>query len=328
MAPTDIAVIGDGGWGITLALLLFSKGCRVTVWGVFPDYAEEVKKTRESDKFLPGIRIPEGIGFTCDEESVAGKDCYVIAVPCQYLDETLRRFKGVIRGSVVSVVKGIESGSLRRPSQIICDILADVRMAVLSGPTIAYEVSRGMPSTCVISSGDVELARCMQDMFMTGKFRVYTCDDVTGVELAGALKNVIAIAAGISDGLGFGVNTKAALLTRGLVEIARLGTAMGANRETFNGLAGLGDLATTCMSPHSRNRWFGEEIAGGRTMAEVVAGTDMVVEGINTAKSAHELSVKYGVDMPISSAIYKVLYKDKRPQDAVRELMTRSPKSE
>lgn len=228
----------------------------------------------------------------------------------------------------VSVTKGIENKTLKLMNELIVEILGNIPLVMLSGPTIALEVANGVPTTIVAASSDIELARAVQTVFSTDRFRVYTNNDVVGVEVGGSIKNVIAIASGISDGLGFGTNTKAALLTRGLVEIVRLGVAMGAKPETHYGLSGLGDLATTCMSSYSRNRWLGEEIGKGKKLKDVLGETEMVVEGVATAKSAHELSGKYKVDMPITQEIYKVLYENKDPKIAVQDLMTRSPKEE
>ncbi len=328
MLTKKVAVIGDGGWGTTLAVLLYYKGYNIILWSAFSDYAEVLDKERENKKFLPGVKIPENIRITSDLNTLDKNDLYIIAVPCQYLRKTLKNFVGIIKGPVVSAVKGIENSSLKRPSEVITDVLGKLNLSVLSGPTIAYEVVRGIPTTCIISSEDNNTACELQKIFSTEKFRVYTSNDIIGAELAGALKNIIAIAAGISDGMSFGVNTKAALLTRGLVEIARLGVEMGAGKDTFNGLSGVGDLATTCMSFHSRNRWFGEEIGKGKSLKEVLSETKMVIEGVATTKAAYELAKRYKVEMPITEQIYQVLYKGKNPKEAVRELMTRALKKE
>jgi len=328
MSRKQIAVIGDGGWGTTLALLLNNKGYNCIIWSAFPEYAAVVDKTRENKKFLPGLKLPKGIAVTGDLERIKGADYYILAVPCQYLRGVLKKVRFIKDKPIVSVVKGIETSSLKQPSEIVREELGDVELAVLSGPTIAYEVVKGIPTTCVISSYDDRLARELQEIFSTENYRVYTTDDVIGVEIGGALKNIIAIAAGISDGMGFGTNTKAAILTRGLVEIARLGVKMGAKPETFMGLTGVGDLATTCMSEHSRNRCFGEAIGKGKSVKDVLARTKMVVEGVATTKSAYKLCRKYKVEMPIVEQIYKVIYERKKPRAAVRELMTRAKKSE
>lgn len=323
-----IAIIGDGGWGTTLAILLYNKGYNIILWSPFRDYAKVLKEERENKRFLPGVKIHDSIFITSNSGDLEDNDFYIIAIPCQYLRAALSKFKGRLKGLFVSVVKGIENNTLKRPSEVIYETLGRSGLAVLSGPTIAYEVARGIPTTCVVSSEDEELTVELQKVFSTEKFRVYRSNDVIGVELGGALKNIIAIAAGISDGMGFGINTKAALLTRGLAEIMRFGVRMGAKSETFNGLSGVGDLATTCMSFHSRNRWCGEEIGKGKKVKEVLSQTKMVVEGVATTKSVYELSKRYKVEMPITEEIYKVLYEDKNPGDAVRGLMTRAPKSE
>ncbi len=326
-----ISVIGDGGWGTTLAILLVRKGFEVSLWGAFPDYIEELKSTRENIKFLPGVKIPEEIEITAVmAEALDKSELVILAVPSQYMRGvvTMLKMEDLSGKAFVSVTKGIETKTLKRMSEIVAELLGKVPLAVLSGPTIALEVANGVPTTAVISSRDSDLAKRSQDIFTNDHFRVYTNDDVVGVELGGALKNVIAIAAGITDALGFGANTKAALLTRGLVEIVRLGMAMGARCETFYGLSGLGDLTTTCISPYSRNRWLGEEIGRGKKLSEVLKETEMVVEGVATSKSAFELSRKYRVEMPIVQEVHKVLYEGKDPKKAVHDLMTRAPKGE
>lgn len=326
-----ICIIGDGGWGTTLAILLSRKGCGVTIWGAFPDYIEILRNNRENAKYLPGVKIPEAIKITSAlDEAVAGKDIVILAIPSQFMRGTITRLKmcDLSNKIFVSVTKGIENKTLKRMSEVIEEVLGALPLAVLSGPTIALEVANGIPTTIVASSGDLGLAKRIQDTFMTERFRVYTNSDVTGVELGGALKNIIAIAAGASDAMGFGTNAKAALLTRGLAEMARLGVAMGAKRETFYGLSGLGDLMTTCISQYSRNRWLGEEIGKGKRLKDVLKETEMVVEGVATTKSAYELSKRYNVDMPVAQEIYRVLYENKDPKIAVRDLMTRSPKVE
>ncbi len=327
----NICVIGDGGWGTTLGILLSKKGYNVTMWGAFPDYIETLKLKRENIKFLPGIKIPDEIYFTASmDEALQGKELVILAIPSQFMRGVLAKIKthGFSGKIFVSVTKGIENNTLKRISEIITEILGLVPLVVLSGPTIAHEVASGVPTTIVASSNDPALARDVQDVFLTDRFRVYTNNDTLGVEIGGSLKNIIAIAAGASDALGFGTNAKAALLTRGLAEIVRLGVAMGAKKETFYGLSGLGDLTTTCISPYSRNRWLGEEIGKGKKLKDVLKETEMIVEGVATSKSAYELSKKYGVEMPITSEIYKVLYENKDPKKAVHDLMTRSPKGE
>ncbi|MGB2706184.1 MAG: NAD(P)H-dependent glycerol-3-phosphate dehydrogenase [Candidatus Omnitrophota bacterium] len=325
---TEIAVIGDGGWGTTVAILLANKGYDVTLWGAFPDYIALLKKERINHKFLPGIKIPEKVRLTQDAGDIKKNAIAVIAIPSKYLRQTITGFKGRIGEKAVSLTKGIEEDTLKRPSEVISDVLGPLKIAAVSGPTISFEVARNLPTTVVAASGDEAFAGEVQNIFTTPSFRAYTSGDITGVELGGALKNIIAIAAGISDGMGLGVNAKAALLTRGLAEIIRLGVKMGARKETFFGLSGLGDLATTCMSSHSRNRWLGEEIAKGKNLKDVLKETEMIVEGVTTTKSAYEMSKKIGVEIPITQKIYELLYHGKKPKDAVRELMTRALKSE
>jgi glycerol-3-phosphate dehydrogenase (NAD(P)+) len=327
----NICVIGDGGWGTTLAVLLAKKDYSVTVWGAFPEYIEVLKSARENAKFLPGVKIPDNVKFTASlGEALKGKEIVVLAVPSQFMRGvlTMLKMEDLSDKLFVSVTKGIENGTLKRMSEVIGEVLGERKLAVLSGPTIALEVANGSPSTAVAASRDLDFAILVQEIFMTDRFRVYATDDITGVEVGGSLKNIIAIAAGCVDALGFGTNAKAALLTRGLVEMVRLGAAMGGKAKTFYGLSGLGDLMTTCMSQYSRNRWLGEEIGKGKSLKNVLKETDMVVEGVATAKSAFDLASKYKVDMPITSEIHKVLYENKDPKKAVHDLMTRAPKIE
>ncbi len=325
---SKIAVLGDGGWGTTVAILLSNKGYDVTVWGAFPDYIALLQKERVNHKFLPGIKIPVEVHLTSDINRISKDGVFVIAIPSKYLRETISRFKGKVGEKIISLTKGIETETLKRPSEVISEVLGASKISVLSGPSISFEVARNLPTTLVAASDEAALAKETQGLFTTSDFRVYTSSDLIGVELGGALKNIIAIAAGISDGMGFGVNTKAALLTRGLAEIIRLGTKMGAKKETFFGLSGLGDLATTCMSAHSRNRRLGEEIGKGKKLKDILKETEMIIEGITTTKSTYELSKKFGVEIPITEKIYDVLYRGKNPKDAVKELMTRALKAE
>ncbi len=327
----NISIIGDGGWGTTLAILLSGKGHDVTLWGAFPEYVEMVKAKRVSEKFLPGVKIPHEVNITASlDEAIDDREIIVLAVPSQYMRGVLARFTPYkLSGKVfVSVTKGIENKTLKRMSEIVREILGDIDVCVLSGPSIAQEVAQGSPTTLVASSGNVVLAKMVQDVFITDRFRVYTNSDVTGVELGGSLKNIIAIAAGISDSLGFGTNAKAALLTRGLIEMARLGVAMGAKKDTFYGLSGLGDLTTTCISKYSRNHHFGEEIGKGKSLKDALKETEMVVEGVATTESAYELAKRHNAEMPIITEIYKVLYENKDPKRGVHDLMTRSPREE
>jgi len=332
MKKLNITILGDGGWGTTLAVLLCRKGFQVTLWGAFADYAAFLDKKRINVKFLPGIKIPRKIKITHDlKEAVSGKQLLILAAPSQHMRGLLRKIKRTSYSSqaiILSAAKGIEVASNKRMSEVIREELGRVRFAILSGPTIAQEVARGIPSTAVIASADLAARQYLQGIFCTQKLRIYTNSDLIGVELGGSLKNIIAIACGISDGLGFGTNTKAAILSRGLAEISRLGVAMGARAATFSGLTGLGDLVTTCISPYSRNRFVGEQVARGRTLKTIEAHMQMVAEGVPTAKSAYALSRRHKVDMPITREVYRVLYQNKSPLKAVQELMTRQRKEE
>jgi glycerol-3-phosphate dehydrogenase (NAD(P)+) len=324
---STVGIIGDGGWGTALALLLHGKGVDTVLWSVSPEYAQYLDAERENVKFLKGFDLPRDLKITSEDDVIKNTECVFFVVPCKYLRPVAARFAGGNFDHVISATKGIENSSLKRPSEILAEFFTDKKISVISGPTISFEVAQRIPTAVVVASGG-SWRKDAQDLLMTDTFRVYTSEDVVGVELAGALKNIIAIAAGISDGLGFGTNTKAAILTRGLVEITRLGIKMGAQKSTFSGLSGLGDLATTCISQKSRNRWFGEQVGKGRNVEEILNGTEMVVEGVGTCRSAYELAGKYRVEMPITQKIYEILYENKDPGRAVKELMTRDPKEE
>jgi len=317
---------------MALALLLDAGGHTVTLWGVDPTYVEQMLRTRLNPRYLPEMPIPDSIGLTSDLAAcVPESDVLVAATPTVYMRAVCGRLAPHLRAEqlVVNVAKGIEQGTLLRGSQIITDVCGEAtRVAGLYGPSHAEEVARGMPTTVVATSQDPDDARAVQGLLMGPTFRVYTNTDVVGVELAAALKNVIAIAAGACDGFGFGDNAKSALLTRGLAEIARLGVAMGARQATFAGLTGLGDLMTTCISPYGRNRAVGMRIARGETLDEIVSSMDQVAEGINTTRSACELAARHGVDMPITREVYAVLFGGKDSQQALRDLMTRAPRPE
>jgi len=327
-----ISIIGDGGWGTALSLVLSQKGLEVSLWGVFKDYIESVARTRENVKFLKGVRIPQSVNITASlNDAINKSDAVILAIPSKYFRGVLGEVKKAAKGDkiYISATKGIESDTLMRMSEVAGDVLGkNKRVAAVSGPSIAVEVANGLPTTLVAACEDINLAKQAQDALMCPTLRVYTSTDVIGVELGGSLKNIIAIAAGMSDSLGFGTNTKAAILTRGLAEITRLGVIMGAKQETFAGLSGIGDLVTTCISPYSRNRWFGEMLGMGKKAKDIVRQTEMVVEGVTTTKSAYELSKKYNVDMPITREIYEIIYNDKSPKDVVRDLMLRSAKPE
>ena len=326
-----ISVLGTGGWGTALSIVLHNKGHNVTLWGSTPDYVEYLKKHRENKKYLKGIEIPSDLKITSDiAETQIETDLIVIAIPTPYVRKTIKPFKNhYLPGTpIVSVIKGIENETLMRGSEILRDVLGEQPIALLLGPSHAEEVARKLPTTVVIACNDIQVAKEIQDIFITERFRVYTNTDVIGVEIGTSIKNVIAIAAGICDGLGFGDNSKAALITRGLAEMTRLGVAMGGQRDTFSGLAGLGDLITTCVSPYGRNRLVGEQIAKGKKLSQILEEMDQVAEGILTTKSVCKLANKYNVEMPITKEIYNVLFEDKDPIKAVNELMVREPKSE
>jgi glycerol-3-phosphate dehydrogenase (NAD(P)+) len=327
----NIAVLGDGGWGTTLSILLAKKGLHVNLWSAFAENADAMTSKRENAKFLPGFSLPVNITISSDiEYALETANLAIIAIPSQYLRKTLSGLKGFNLGSriLISVVKGIENQTFKRPSEIICDELGGADIGILSGPTIAHEIANGLPASCVISSKDPDVAMRAQRVFMTEKFRVYTSEDTIGVELAGALKNIFAIASGISDGLGLGSNAKAALFTRGLLEMKRLGVYLGGKAETFNGLSGMGDLVTTCISPYSRNRSLGESISRGNSLSNILDNMEMVAEGVETTRSVFHLAKKIGIDMPITEQVYNVLFKGKAPHTAVADLMTRDMKAE
>jgi len=332
MQKLNISVIGDGGWGTTLAILLSRKGFKLTLWGAFAEYVSQMKSKRTNAKFLPGVKIPREIEITHDlKDAIARKELIIFAIPSQYMREVLKKVKqcGYQRDAIyLSVTKGIEVGTLKRMSEVIHEELGQIKLGVLSGPTIAHEVVRGIPTTAVIASYDERIRKYLQGIFMADRLRIYTNADVIGVELGGSLKNIIAIACGVSDGLDFGTNTKAAILSRGLAEISRLGHAMGAKVSTFSGITGLGDLVTTCISPYSRNRFVGEQIGKGKSLREIESRMQMVAEGVPTTKSTYSLSLKYKVDMPITREVYLVLYKNRSPERAVKNLMTRRRKEE
>ncbi|MBL8858081.1 MAG: NAD(P)-dependent glycerol-3-phosphate dehydrogenase [Planctomycetes bacterium] len=325
-------VIGDGGWGTALALNLAKGGVAVTLWSAFPEQARELTATRENKRFLPGVPIPEDITITSDHETAGhGADLVVSVVPTQYLRGVANRFEDALPGDVplVTATKGIEIETFKTPSQILEEVLGPRPMCVLTGPSHAEEVALGKPCSVVAASLDEAFARRVQAVFRSNTFRLYTHGDPVGAELAAALKNVIAIAAGISDGLDLGDNAKAALLTRGIVEIARFGRSRGSQSETFFGLAGIGDLVTTCCSRHSRNRAVGEAIGRGQTLAQVLAATKTVAEGVWTAKALFGPEADLGdVSMPICEQVHAVLFDGKDPQEAVFDLMNRAPVDE
>lgn len=324
-------IIGAGSWGTALAMLLHKNGHEVTVWSVIEAEIAMLKKEHEHKEKLPGVKLPEDMVFTTDlRAAVEGRDVLVLAVPSPYTRSTARMLKEYAEPGqrIVNVAKGIEEGTLMTLSQIVEEEVPQAEAAVLSGPSHAEEVSRGIPTTIVVGAGKKETAEYLQNLFMNDVFRVYTSSDVLGIELGGALKNVVALAAGIADGLGYGDNTKAALITRGIAEIARLGVTMGAKFETFCGLTGIGDLIVTCASMHSRNRRAGILIGQGKTMEEAMKEVKMVVEGVYSAKAAMGLAVKYGVQLPIIEQVNAVLFENKPADEAVKDLMLRDKKIE
>lgn len=327
----DISVIGAGSWGIALALLLHKNGHHVTVWSIMEDEITMLKEKREHVDKLPGVKLPEDMEFTTDlQAAVSGRDLLVLAVPSPYTRSTSHNMAPYVHEGqlIINVAKGIEEKTLLTLSQIIEEELPQAEVAVLSGPSHAEEVGRGIPTTIVVGAKKKETAERLQNIFMNEVFRVYISPDVLGIELGAALKNVVALAAGIADGLGYGDNTKAALITRGILEIGRLGVAMGGRIETFCGLTGIGDLIVTCASMHSRNRRAGILIGQGHTMEEAMKEVKMVVEGVYSAKAAMGLAEKYGVQLPIIEQVNAVLFEGQPADEAVKNLMLRDKKIE
>lgn len=325
-----VGIIGSGSWGIALAVLLYNNKHEVTVWSALPEEIAEMKSTRRHHT-LPELELPKQMVFTENlEEAMTAQDILVTAVPSIYVRGTARKMKQFCRYGqvIVNVAKGIEESTLMTLSEVLEEELPMADVAVLSGPSHAEEVSRGLPTTCVAAAGSRKTTEYIQSIFMNEVFRVYTSPDVLGIELGGSLKNVIALAAGIADGLGYGDNTKAALITRGIAEISRLGTAMGGKIQTFCGLSGIGDLIVTCASMHSRNRRAGILIGQGKTMEEATREVEMVVEGIYSAKAALALSEKHQISMPIVEQVNAILFDNKSASEAVRDLMLRDKTNE
>lgn len=326
-----VSVLGAGSWGTALSLLLRKNGHEVTLWSALEDEVRMLCEKREHESKLPGVRLPEDMKITADlEDSLQDPDVAVLAVPSPFTRSTAHRMAPFVKKGqiIVNVAKGVEEHTLMTLSEIISEEIPQADVCVLSGPSHAEEVGKGLPTTCVVSAEKRETAEYLQGIFMSPVFRVYTTPDILGVELGGALKNVIALAAGTADGLGYGDNTKAALITRGIAEISRLGTKMGARAETFYGLSGIGDLIVTCASVHSRNRKAGYLMGKGYTMQEAMDEVKMVVEGVYSARAAKSLAEKYQVEMPIIEEVNKVLFEDKPAADAVRDLMLRDKKVE
>lgn len=327
----NVSILGEGSWGLGLAILLYNNGHHVKVWSIFSDKIEQLKKVRQNKTALPDVIIPDDIEFTADiQDAIIGSDVIVMAVASPYIRSTSKLIAPYVKNGqyIVNVAKGIENDTLMTLCQIVEQEVPQARVAVLSGPSHAEEVSRGIPTSCVVGAHKKEDAEYLQNLFMNDVFRVYTNPDILGICIGGALKNVIALASGIADGLGYGDNSKAALITRGIAEIARLGIAMGADPMTFVGLSGIGDLVVTCASMHSRNRRAGILIGKGYTKDEAMREVQMVVEGVHCAKAAYLLSQKYKVEMPIVEQVHEILFLDKNPADAVKELMMRDKKIE
>ncbi len=329
-----ISVLGAGGWGTTLAILLHYNGHEVTIWEYKKSYSKILAKSRINETYLPGVKIPKEILITHElKESTTNKNMIVLAVPSQFLRSVVKQIApSDIKNSIlVSVAKGIENKSLMTMSQMLKDEIPTVnndQIGVLSGPSHAEEVSKRIPTAVVTASQNVETSKSIQAAFITSYFRVYASTDILGVELGGAFKNVIAIGAGIVDGAKFGDNTKAAIMTRGIAEISRLGIALGAQPETFAGLSGMGDLIVTCMSKHSRNRYVGERVGAGKKLKAVLKSMKMVAEGVETSRSASQLAKKHKVEVPITTEVYRILFEDKDPVKATTDLMTRDMKME
>lgn len=326
-----IAVIGAGGWGTALAMVLSANFESVILWTRNEDQANEINTNRTNSKYLSITEIPQNILATTNPNDIKDIDVIVNAVPTQYIRDYYKKYQLDIKDKfIINSSKGVENNSNQTISGIFEEVygIDSDHFAVLTGPSHAEEVSLKIPTTVVVASKSEQFAAYVQQIFLTEYFRVYTSKDVIGCEIGGSLKNVIAIAAGIIDGMGLGDNTKAALLTRGLAEIARLGEAMGAEHQTFSGLSGLGDLFVTCDSKHSRNRRIGERIGKGEKAEDILSDTKMIAEGVYTSKSAYELSKKYNIEMPITSKVYKTLFENKNPNDAIQDLMKRDAKNE
>lgn len=326
----NIVVVGSGSWGTAISVLLAKKGHNLTLWSWKEEESNAIARNKENKEFLPGVILPENVSYTSDISCVENKDIVVLVTPSPVIRSTARAMSKHISASSVIVLlsKGMEEGSMKPLSQVVEEEIPECKIVVLSGPSHAEEVARCIPTANVAASADDDAIRLVQDVFMCDFFRIYSSDDVLGVQLGGALKNVMALCAGIIDGMGFGDNTKAALMTRGIKEISRLGVKMGAKPETFYGLSGIGDLIVTCTSMHSRNRRAGILIGQGKSLAETLKEVHMVVEGVNCATTAYQLGIEYDVEMPIINEAYNVLYNNKSPKEAILNLMCRDKKDE
>ena len=329
----NIAVLGDGAWGSAIAHLLSSNKHRVTLWGPFPDYIVEMRKKHSNPRFLPKIKFSDNMIFSADlKEAVTKSEILVLALPSQYirkLVEDISPFYNKDKHILVDLAKGIESNTLERMSEIVSEILGESNYTVLSGPSHAEEVIMNIPTAVVVASEKPDISKIVQNAFINSTFRVYCSNDPTGVELGGALKNVFAIAAGVVDGMKLGDNSKAALLTRSIAEMSRLGKALGGGSETFSGLSGIGDLIVTCYSKHSRNRFVGEKLGSGYKLNEILGELNMAVaEGVKTTESAYQLAKKVNIETPIINELYAALYKDKNPKQCINDLMSRTATAE
>jgi glycerol-3-phosphate dehydrogenase (NAD(P)+) len=330
--PHKVTILGSGAMATACSILLAEHpGQDVAIWARSAEHARQILVDRENKRLLPGVKIPEAVQVTADiEEALHGAEYLVAAVPTQFLRASLNSIRRHLNRNrpVISVIKGLENETFLRPSEIIAEVLGNRAIVALSGPSHAEEIGRRLPATVVAASGDLGLARQVQRMFNTDRFRVYTNLDLIGVELAAALKNVIAIAAGISDGLGFGDNAKSALMTRGLVEMTRFGVRFGAEASTFTGLAGMGDLITTCVSQFGRNRKVGERLGQGESLDQILKTMEAVAEGVATTKSVFDVAEQEGIEMPITGEVYRVLFERKPPAEATHSLMLRPPRAE
>jgi len=328
-----ISVLGAGSWGTTLAIILSkNRNLKITLWSVFEEQVKRILITRENKDFLPSVKIPLRIEVTSNLKIGLASKLLILAIPVQYLRSVLKKIKkenlNLKEKIFLTTAKGVEIDTFKTPTQIIKEELKVKKIAVLSGPTIAKEVIKGLPTVATVASKDEKISLAIQNVFKGTNLRIYRSQDIKGVELAGALKNIIAIASGVADGLSLGVNAKASLVVRGIVEIIRLAKKLKAYPETFWGVSGLGDLVTTCFSTYSRNRFVGEEIGKGKKLKDILKKMKMVAEGVTTVKAIYELSKRLKVDMPITKEVYLLLYKDKNPYQAVRDLMKRPFKSE
>jgi glycerol-3-phosphate dehydrogenase (NAD(P)+) len=331
MATKKIAVIGDGGWGTALGLIALENGHNVTLWGPFESYIETMRASRRNETYLDGVTLPDALALTADRrEALCDADAVILAVPTKYFHDVVGSLAGLVPpgAPVVSVAKGLDRDTHERMSAVAARLLDHGPVAALSGPSHAEEVARGIPTAVTVACTDPTASQALQDLLANSHFRIYTSDDVVGVELGGALKNVIAIAVGVSDGLGFGDNTRAALITRGLVEMTRLGVSLGASPATFSGLSGMGDLIVTCTSTLSRNRAVGERIGRGESIDEILGGMKQAAEGVWNCASAYALAGEQGMDVPVTQQVQAIIHEGKAPLDAVRDLLGRELGSE